>query len=210
METQNPYSELIKLARKNDLSAYNNLCTEFLGYVPLVMEDLYNVAHYCKVETEDLHQEGYLAVCEALQEIIHSDKEYTMKEISDIVVRNITKHIMSMSLDDIEKRAHEQTADIKYDESDSFHEYLTKIRNNAEYRIKRDSIIKAYRFNQNPKVANAEKVILLRLLPEDCTYIVPLEPKNNHEKELIDFVMEQLERCVFFTYKTTLYNYLNL
>lgn len=210
METQNPYSRLIKLARKNDLGAYNKLCTEFLGYVPLVMEDFYNVTHHCKVETEDLHQEGYLAVCEALQEIIHSDKEYNMKEISDIIVRNITKHIMNMSLDDIDKRAHEQNADIKYDESDSFHEYLTKIRNNAEYHIKRDSIIKAYKFNQNPKVANAEKLILLRLLPEDCACIVPLEPKNSHEKELIDFVMEQLERCVFFTYKTTLYNYLNL
>lgn len=208
METKTPYSKLIKLAKKNDLGAYNKLCTEFLGYVPLVMEDMYNVASHCKVETEDLHQEGYLAVCEALQEIIHSGKEYTMKEISDIVTSNIMKHIVTLAIDDIDKRVHEQSADIEYEESDSFHEYLVKLRNEAEYHIKRDNIIKAYRFNQNPKVANAEKIILLSLLPEDGSCIVPLEPKNQHEKELVDFVKEQLERCVFFTYKTTLYNYL--
>lgn len=209
MQIQKCYPELLKLAKQNDYNAYNELCTEFLGYVPLILKDIGIMFDEIKIDAEDLHQEGYLAICESLQKMIKSDKAYTTNEISDEITQNIIGHMYIMWLNELSHSIHETNKVICYDDSDSFQRYLVKIREESKYRIVRDNLIKAYRFNDNPKIALQEKVILMMLLPEKIDMICPIKSSKKESQELIDYVKFQLDRCVFFTYKTSLKDLLN-
>lgn len=210
MQTKKCYPELLKLAKQNDYNAYNELCIEFLGYVPLILKDISIMFDEIKIDMDDLHQEGYLAICESLQKMIKSDKEYTENEISEEITQNIIDHIYTMWHNELSHNMHETDRVIFYNDSDSFHKYLARIREESRYRIVRDNLIKAYRFNDNPKIALHEKVILMMLLPEKIDMVQPIKSSKKESQELIDYVKFQLDRCVFFTYKTSLKDLLHL
>lgn len=210
MQTTKSYPDLLKRAKSNDYDAYNELCIEFLGYVPLILKDIGIMFDEIKLEADDLHQEGYLAICEALQGMIKSDKEYSANEISENITKNIINHIYIMWLNKVGHDMHETSKDIEYEESDSFKRYLTKIREESNYHFVRDNLIKAYRFNENPTIASHEKEILMMLLPEKIDMIQQVKPSKDISQDLIDYVKFQLDRCVFFTYNKSLNDLLHL
>lgn len=87
------YSELLDKARNGDYNAYNTLCTVFLNHVPAIID---KYKHYIKrynIRVEDLHQEGYAAVCEALYQLRFSRRKYTDKAFQDYITSNIIKSI---------------------------------------------------------------------------------------------------------------------
>ncbi len=210
MQTTKSYPDLLKRAKSNDYDAYNELCIEFLGYVPLILKDIDIMFNEIKLEAEDLHQEGYLAICEALQAMIKSDKEYSANEISENITKNIINHIYIMWLNKVGHDMHETSKAIEYEDSDSFKRYLTKIREESNYHFVRDNLIKAYRFNENPTIASHEKEILMTLLPEKMDMIQQVKPSKDISQNLIDYVKFQLDRCVFFTYNKSLKDLLHL
>lgn len=210
MQTTKSYPDLLKRAKSNDYDAYNELCIEFLGYVPLILKDIDIMFNEIKLEAEDLHQEGYLAICETLQAMIKSDKEYSANEISENITKNIINHIYIMWLNKVGHDMHETSKAIEYEDSDSFKRYLTKIREESNYHFVRDNLIKAYRFNENPTIASHEKEILMTLLPEKMDMIQQVKPSKDISQNLIDYVKFQLDRCVFFTYNKSLKDLLHL
>ena len=210
MQTTKSYPDLLKRAKSNDYDAYNELCIEFLGYVPLILKDIDIMFNEIKLEAEDLHQEGYLAICEALQAMIKSDKEYSANEISENITKNIINHIYIMWLNKVGHDMHETSKAIEYEDSNSFKRYLTKIREESNYHFVRDNLIKAYRFNENPTIASHEKEILMTLLPEKMDMIQQVKPSKDISQNLIDYVKFQLDRCVFFTYNKSLKDLLHL
>lgn len=124
MSTESNYEYLLDQSRKGNLTAYNKLCTDFLEYVPWIVKDMEVFFKKCKIEMEDLHQEGYLAICEAITEMIKSDKQYTTKEISQTIVNRIAKAILDMirSL-----RIHDENETPQVFKYNSFHKFMCAI-----------------------------------------------------------------------------------
>lgn len=122
------YQKLIKLVKLGDAKAYNDLCTEFLGYVPLVIDDLAPLLKNSHLEMEDVHQEGYLAICEAIQEIADSSKYQNSRTISKCVLKNILTRITSMLKNQRDYESHIVSSKIA--EYDNFKEFMNNIREN--------------------------------------------------------------------------------
>ena len=94
MREPESYVTLLKKTKSGDYNAYNILCTRFLEYVPLIMDDLAPQIKKSKVDIEDLHQEGYLAVCETIHQLMDSDSDMlTVTEVSSRVRDNILIHL---------------------------------------------------------------------------------------------------------------------
>lgn len=115
------YDELIHQIKQGNCDAYNVLCTEFLEYVPLLAKDLSVLFKHANLEIEDIHQEGYLAICESIQMLSGSKVEYSAEDISSIIVSNIIKHITDLVSVEVSIEDHEIDTVFKYDD---FHKFL--------------------------------------------------------------------------------------
>lgn len=137
------YVTLLKKTKSGDYNAYNMLCTRFLEYVPLIMDDLAPQIKKSKVDIEDLHQEGYLAVCEAIHQLMEGDSDLlTVKEVSSRVRDSILLHLSTLMIKNDNKRKAEINRDLNMEDSDAFKEYLTNIREESRTRILQDDLSK--------------------------------------------------------------------
>lgn len=123
------YSKLINSVKHGDINAYNTLCIEFLGYVPMIIEDLSALLENSHLDMDDVHQEGYLAICESIQEIATSNKKHTANSISKLVMGNIISHIMTLLR---EQRSYDEHIVAKNIEYDNFKQFLNEIEENAK------------------------------------------------------------------------------
>lgn len=123
------YSKLINSVKRGDISAYNTLCIEFLGYVPMIIEDLSALLENSHLDMDDVHQEGYLAICESIQEIAMSNKKHTANSISKLVMGNIISHIMNLLREQRSYDDHIVTKNIEYD---NFKQFLNDIEEDAK------------------------------------------------------------------------------
>ena len=140
MKTQLDYADLINKTRLHSKAAYNELCDEFIGYVPLIIADCDPLIKDSGVDLDDLTQEGYLAVCEALHNIIYSDKEYTTVEISRIITSAVVLKITRLISSKINQDTHEESRILEYGESDYFKDYLTAIKDEETYQSAKKNI----------------------------------------------------------------------
>lgn len=123
------YSKLINSVKRGDINAYNTLCIEFLGYVPMIIEDLSALLENSHLDMDDVHQEGYLAICESIQEIAMSNKKHTANSISKLVMGNIISHIMNLLREQRSYDDHIVTKNIEYD---NFKQFLNDIEENTK------------------------------------------------------------------------------
>lgn len=123
------YSKLINSVKHGDINAYNTLCIEFLGYVPMIIEDLSALLKNSHLDMDDVHQEGYLAICESIQEIAMSNKKHTTNTISKLVMGNIISHIMALLRD--QRNYDEHIVDVNF-QYDNFKQFLNEIEENSK------------------------------------------------------------------------------
>lgn len=143
MREPESYVTLLKKTKSGDYNAYNILCMRFLEYVPLIMDDLAPQIKKSKVDIEDLHQEGYLAVCEAIHQLMDSDSDMlTVTEVSSRVRDNILIHLQVLMDKNNSKRKTEVNRSLSMEESDAFKEYLINIREESRTRILQQDLSK--------------------------------------------------------------------
>ena len=131
MENDNSYATLLKSAKNGDEEAYNMLCLQFLDYIPGIMMDLKPIIDKSKVDTEDITQEGYLALCESLRNNIHLGLK--IQQISTFISLDIVHKIMKFIADNDIIRKHEISKGITYNEEDEFKRYLIKVNTESRY-----------------------------------------------------------------------------
>ena len=143
MREPDSYVTLLRKTKSGDYNAYNILCTRFLEYVPLIMDDLAPQIKQSKVDIEDLHQEGYLAVCEAIHQLMDSDADLlTVTEVSSRVRDSIILHLQVLMNKNNDKRKAEINRDLDMEDSDAFQEYLRNIREESRTRILQQDLSK--------------------------------------------------------------------
>lgn len=125
------YVKLINSVKGGDINAYNALCVEFLDYVPMIVEDFSVLLNNSHLDIDDIHQEGYLAICESIQEIVKSDKQYTPTSISKTVMGNIILRIMNLLREQRNYDDHIILSDIQYD---TFKQFLNSIREDPNFK----------------------------------------------------------------------------
>lgn len=124
------YSKLINSVKRGDINAYNTLCIEYLWYVPMIIEDqLRPLLENSHLDMDDVYQEGYLAICESIQEVAMSNKKHTANSISKLVMENITSHIITLLRDQRSYNDHIVTKNIEYD---NFKQFLNDIEEDAK------------------------------------------------------------------------------
>lgn len=204
MSSQKSYPDLAEDAKAGNLNAYNQLCTEFLEYVPWIIKDMGDLFSYAHIDMEDAHQEGCLAICEALKELMKSKKKLSEIEISSMISTAIVTRIYQL----ISRKALYETFEpnqvINYEESDSFKTYLNSIREESKYHLLRDEIMRAYRFSRNIKTAAVERKMLERLLPIEYENIGTIRITNQKDKYIADHVYYKLR--YLFTHSPTMHS----
>lgn len=106
------YTRLVITAKNGNRTSYNTLCTEFLGYVPLIIEDLSILIHGSHLDHEDIEQEGYVVICESIGSIINSGKYQTTELASKFIIGNLISTIMKLISEQREYEEHEIAAGI--------------------------------------------------------------------------------------------------
>lgn len=106
------YIELVTTARKGNRASYTTLCTEFLDYVPLIIEDLSVILNDSHLDLEDLEQEGYVVICESIRFIINNEKYQTAELASKYIIGNLISKIMELISDQRDYEEHEISAGI--------------------------------------------------------------------------------------------------
>ena len=139
MENDNSYEKLLKSAKNGDEEAYNILCLQFLDYIPGIMMDLKPIIDKSKVDTEDITQEGYLALCESIRNNIYL--ELKIQQMSTFISLDIIHKIMQFIADNDIIKKHEISKDITYNEADEFKRYLTKVNAESRYQELRTQLL---------------------------------------------------------------------
>ena len=139
MENDSSYAKLLKLAKNGDEEAYNILCLQFLDYVPGIMMDLKPIIDKSKLDTEDITQEGYLALCESLRNNIRLGLK--IQCMSTFISLDIVHKIMQFIADNDTIKKHEISKGITYNEADEFKRYLTKVNAESRYQELRAHIL---------------------------------------------------------------------
>ena len=139
MENDNSYAKLLKSAKNGDEEAYNILCLQFLDYVPGIIKDLKPIIDKSKIDTEDLTQEGYLALCESLRNNIQLGLK--IQCMSTFISLDIVHKIMQFIADNDIIKKHEISKGITYNEADEFKRYLTKVNAESRYQELRAHIL---------------------------------------------------------------------
>ena len=129
MENDNSYEKLLKSAKNGDEEAYNILCLQFLDYV----------LDKSKVDTEDITQEGYLALCESLRNNIQLGLK--IQCMSTFISLDIVHKIMQFIADNDIIKNHEISKGITYNEADEFKRYLTKVNAESRYQELRTQLL---------------------------------------------------------------------
>lgn len=139
MENDSNYAKLLTLAKNGDEEAYNILCLQFLDYVPGIMMDLKPIIDKSKIDTEDIIQEGYLALCESLRNNICLGLK--IQAMSTFISLDIVHKIMQFIVDNDTIKKHEISKGITYNEEDEFKHYLTKVNAESRYQELRAYIL---------------------------------------------------------------------
>ena len=139
MENANSYEKLLKSAKNGDEEAYNILCLQFLDYVPGIMMDLKPIIDKSKIDTEDITQEGYLALCESLRNNIQLGLK--IQCMSTFISLDIVHKIMQFIADNDIIKNHEISKGITYNEADEFKRYLTKVNAESRYQELRTQLL---------------------------------------------------------------------
>ena len=139
MENDNSYAKLLKSAKNGDEEAYNILCLQFLDYVPGIMMDLKPIIDKSKIDTEDITQEGYLALCESLRNNIQLGLK--IQCMSTFISLDIVHKIMQFIANNDIIKTHEISKGITYNEADEFKRYLTKVNAESRYQELRTQLL---------------------------------------------------------------------
>ena len=139
MENDSSYAKLLKLAKNGDEEAYNILCLQFLDYVPGIMMDLKPIIDKSKLDTEDITQEGYLALCESLRNNIRLGLK--IQCMSTFISLDIVRKIMQFIADNDSIKKHEISKGITYNEADEFKRYLTTVNAESRYQELRTQLL---------------------------------------------------------------------
>lgn len=95
----------------------------------MIIEDLSALLKNSHLDMDDVHQEGYLAICESIQEIAMSNKKHTTNTISKLVMGNIISHIMALLRD--QRNYDEHIVDVNF-QYDNFKQFLNEIEENSK------------------------------------------------------------------------------
>ena len=139
MENDRSYAKLLKSAKSGDEEAYNILCLQFLDYVPGIIMDLKPIIDKYKIDTEDITQEGYLALCESLRNNIQLGLK--IQYMSTFISLDIIHKIMQFIADNDIIKNHEISKGITYNEADEFKRYLTKVNAESRYQELRTQLL---------------------------------------------------------------------
>lgn len=100
------FTKLLASAKSGDFNAYNRLCVYFFDYVPEILKSVQSTFGDTKIDPDDLHQEGYCAVCMALRKLINSPHQYTIEQVSDFVTQSILLGLQTYMITEKKNREH--------------------------------------------------------------------------------------------------------
>lgn len=173
----NLYTELMTAAKNGDFSAYNKLCIHFLEYVPAILQSIQPIFGDRKIDPDDLHQEGYCAVCTALRKLIDSPHQYTIEQVSDFVTQSILLFLQTYMLNEKNVREHVSYTGIQSYLDKNMPDPINCADEKLQYEELRNAILKIYNsrtasmpknyYTGHPSNTRENMILALKILPEN-------------------------------------------